>query len=69
MDSTTTADYPVVELAGADRVILSLGDGRMFGLALPKPHEGPLPKRVQLKMKALDEDGVPEGAAFIRFLD
>lgn len=60
-DETNVAEYPVIETAGS-RLILGLGDGRMFGVDLVAPFTGPLPERVQLKFDRLDAAGVPQGA-------
>lgn len=69
-DQTIFADYPTVELAGTTRLILALGDGRMFGVDLPQPlsKDEPLPARAELKIPHLDETGVPQGATFTKFL-
>ena len=66
-DETIVADYPVMETAG-NRLILGLGDGRMFGIELAEPVEGKLPTRAQLKVPSLDEAGVPQGATLVKFL-
>jgi hypothetical protein len=68
---TIVADYPVVELSGPSRLILSLGKcGRMFGVMLPKPlgANEPLPARAELIVPSVDETGCPQGATFSRFL-
>jgi hypothetical protein len=64
------AEYSTVELAGDSRLILKLGDGRMFGVALPKSmsREEPLPERAELIIDHLDEAGVPQGATFSKFV-
>ena len=66
--STADADYPVIELAGATRLILGLGDGRMFGVAIDQAPEGELPKLARLKVDHIDEAGVPQGAEFVAFI-
>lgn len=64
------AEYPTVETAGEHRLILKLGDGRMFGVELPKPlsKDEPLPARAELQVEYLDDTGVPQGAKFLRFV-
>ena len=57
--------YRVVELAGDRRLILALGDGRMFGVDLDEPLKGELPERVKVSMTALAEDGVPENPKIV----
>jgi hypothetical protein len=70
LDETIIADYPIVETSGTSRLILSLGDGRMFGVALPTPlgKGEPLPARAELTIPHLDDTGCPQGATFRRFL-
>jgi hypothetical protein len=66
----TTASYATRELAGESRLILELEDGRLFGVELPKPlgPDEPLPTKAELQIDHLDEDGVPQGAKFQRFI-
>lgn len=67
LDQTIFADYPVIELAGPSRLILGLGDGRMFGVDLPADAGEPT-ERAELKIPSLSESGIPQNAIFTRFL-
>jgi hypothetical protein len=67
---TIFADYPTVEVQSGTRLILALGDGRMFGVNLPQSlgADESLPGRAELVIDHLDETGVPQGATFSKFL-